>query len=515
MAWTSERLAEVVCTRLAGAKLIVVSNREPFIHTYDGESIQCLTPASGLTTALAPVMAACNGTWIAHGSGDADRVVADADGRVPIPPEKPSYVLRRVWLTREEEEGYYYGFANEAIWPLCHIVHTRPRFNSNDWEQYRRVNEKFAEAVLEEVGDQQAVVFIQDYHFALLPRLLRRARPGLVILHFWHIPWPNPEAFRICPWGAEILDGLLGSDLLSFHIQHHCNNFLDTIYRDLEAKVDREHFSVTQGGKVTYVRPQPISIDPALAATYLSEDPKKEERRLRRRLRVNGRRLLIGVDRVDYIKGIPERLLAVDCLLQRYPEVKEKFHFVQVGAPSRTHITAYRRLHEEIKTIVEDIDWRHGTDHWRPVLYLNEHQGPEQIYPLYRAATACVVSSLHDGMNLVAKEFIAARDDLRGTLILSRFTGAARELPDALLVNPYDRVELADALHQALCMSEAEQERRMTRLRSQVESNNIYRWAGLLLSEAAKILEARTCSATFSVRPGIIGPASRTLSLRR
>jgi len=491
MAWTKARLEEVAQTRLAGAKLVVVSNREPFIHVQEADGIRCMTPASGLTTALTPVMAACNGTWVAHGSGDADRLAVDKHDRVAVPPDGPAYTLRRVWLTKEEEKGYYYGFANEAIWPLCHVCHVRPRFDRNDWEQYQRVNRKFADAVLEEVGDEPAVVFTQDYHFALLPRMLRESRPDLVLVHFWHIPWPNREAFRICPWGAELLDGLLGNDLIAFHIQHHCNNFLETVERALEACVDMEHFSVLRGGKRTCVRPHPISIDPEAATSYLPEDPKKEEKRLRRRLHLNGRRLLIGVDRVDYIKGIPERLLAVDNLLTRYPELREKFQFVQIGAPSRTHVPAYKQLEQEIATLVEDIDWRHGTDTWRPVVYLYEHHGPEEVYALYRAATACVVSSLHDGMNLVAKEFVAARSDLRGSLVLSRFTGAARELPDALLINPYDRVEFADTLRHALLMAPEEQERRMRSMRRQIEDNNVYRWAGMLLSEAAKVLERR------------------------
>jgi trehalose 6-phosphate synthase len=501
MAWTKERLVEVAQERLGGARLIVVSNREPYIHLHHGEEVRCMCPASGLTTALAPIMQACHGTWIAHGSGDADHEAVDEHGRVAVPPEQPSYVLRRVWLSKEEEQGYYYGLANEAIWPLCHIVHVRPTFRREDWEQYRRVNRKFAEAVLEEVGAAPAVVFVQDYHFALLPRMLKEARPDLVVVHFWHIPWPNREAFRICPWGADILDGLLGNDLLSFHLQYHCNNFLDTIDRTIEAKVDMEQFTVTRGGHTTHVRPQPISIDPGRIDATAPADRRKDERRLRRRLRVHGRRLFVGVDRVDYIKGIPERLRAIDWLLTRHPEWKEKIHFIQLGAPSRGHIPAYRQLQEEIKTLVEDIDWRHGTDDWRPVLYINEHYSSEQVHSLYRLAAGCVVSSLHDGMNLVAKEFVAARSDLRGVLVLSRFAGAAREFKDdALLVNPYDAEEFADALHEALCMPEQEQERRMRRMRQQVLDNNVFRWAGMLLSAAATLLDPRPAALRDGLR---------------
>jgi trehalose 6-phosphate synthase len=408
-----------------------------------------------------------------------------------VPPEDPTYTLRRVWLSKEEEQGYYYGFANETLWPLCHIAHTRPRFDPGDWQQYVHVNRLFADAVLEEVGDLPAVVFVQDFHFALLPRLLKEGRPDLVVLHFWHIPWPNREAFRICPWQEELLDGLLGNDLLAFHSQCHCNNFLETVDRALESKVDLERFTVTRGGRTTHVRPQPISIDPDLPLAVAPVDSSKEERRLRQRLGVRDQKLLVGVDRVDYTKGIPERLRAVDRLLTLHPELKRQFSLVQVGAPSRVHIPVYRRLNEELDALAEEINWRHGNHSWRPIVYLNEHQAAEQLYPLYRAATACVVSSLHDGMNLVAKEFVAARSDLRGVLVLSRFTGAAEELTDALLINPYAVDEFALALYRALIMPEEEQARRMRHLRQQLADHNVYRWAGVLLSEAAKLVEAR------------------------
>src|SRR5207244_7880229 len=333
--------------------------------------------------------------------------------------------LCRVWLTKQEQQGYYYGFANEGLWPLCHIAYTRPHFDPRDWDQYYRVNRKFADAVLDEVDDEPAVVFVQDYHFALLPRMLRDARPDLVILHFWHIPWPNREVFRVCPYQNEILDGLLGNDLLSFHIQYHCNNFLETVDRALESKVNMEEFSVTRGGKTTLVHAQPISIDPDLWSQPSVEETKREERRIRKRLHLGDQLLLLGVDRVDYTKGIPERFRAVDRLLTLHPELRRKFSFVQIAAPSRVHIPTYRRLNEELDALVEEINWRHGNHTWQPIVYLNEHHNHDQVYALYRMAAGCVVSSLHDGMNLVAKEFVAARSDLRGVLILSQFTGSA------------------------------------------------------------------------------------------
>ncbi len=491
MPWTKERLEEVARTRLGDAKLVVVANREPYIHFHDGDEVRFSRPASGMATALDPVMQACRGVWVAHGTGDADRETSDERGRIPVPPENPTYTLRRVWLTREEEQGYYYGFANDALWPLCHIACTAPRFDAADWEHYRRVNRKFADAVLEEVDGEPAVVFVQDYHFALLPRMLREARPDLVILHFWHIPWPNRELFRICPWQEEILDGLLGNDILAFHIQYHCMNFLETVDRALEARIEMDRSSVTRGGKTTLVRAQPISIDFDGAAAAPSEEDRREERRLRRRLGVRDAPVLLGVERVDYTKGIPERLRAVDRLLTLHPDLKRRFVLVQVGAPSRTHIPAYRRLGDEIDALVEEINWRHGNHTWRPIVYLHEHHSHEQLQPLYRMAQACVVSSLHDGMNLVAKEFVAARADNRGVLVLSRFAGAAQELTDALLINPFAVDAFAETLRQALLMPPEEQERRMTRMRQQVADNNIYRWAGMLLSEAGKLVQAR------------------------
>ncbi len=488
MAWTRDRLVSTARKRLGAARLIVVANREPYIHVRDGDEVRCIRPASGLTTALDPVMRACGGVWVAHGSGDADRAVTDQRGRIAVPPESPAYSLRRVWLSKEEEQGYYYGFSNEALWPLCHIAYQRPRFDRADWEQYQRVNRRFAEAVLEEAEGAPAVVFVQDYHFALLPRLLKNARPDLVLVQFWHIPWPNREAFRICPWQDEILDGLLGNDLLSFHIQYHCNNFLDTVDRGIEAKVDMERFTVTRGGKTTIVRPQAISIDPDIAAACAPEKPEKEARLLRRRLGLRKEAVLLGVDRVDYTKGIPERFRAVDRLFSQHPELRGKVTFLEIGAPSRVHIPAYRRLTEELDELVDQVNWRHGNESWRPIIFRNEHHPMEQIYALYRIASACVVSSLHDGMNLVAKEFVAARGDLRGVLVLSRFTGAARELKGAILVNPYAVDDFAEALYQAAMMPPEEQEARMRRMREQVADNNIYRWAGMLLSEAAKLV---------------------------
>jgi trehalose 6-phosphate synthase len=505
---TAPELMAVLGPRLSNTKLIVVANREPYLHVrqvrpprrgllswFGGRrettTVSWQRPASGLVTALDPVMRACGGTWIAHGSGSADRDVVDAKGRVAVPPDKPLYTLRRVWLTPEEEEGYYYGLSNNALWPLCHIAYARPEFDERDWQQYKRVNERFANMVVDEIGDSRAIVFVQDYHFALLPRMVKQARPDAVVCQFWHIPWPNSEAFRICPWGEEVLDGLLGNDLLGFHIQYHCNNFFDTVDAGMEARIDREHFAVVRRGHRTYVKPFPISIDPEPWGRLPRNTTREADvRQTRQRLGLGNERLIFGVDRLDYTKGIPERIKAFARMLEQQPAWRGRVTMLQVGAPSREHLQRYQSISDDVDVAVRLINERHGTETWKPVIYSRQHHGPEDVAALYRAADVCVVSSLHDGMNLVAKEFIASRPDLRGVLVLSRFTGAARELREALDVNPFAVDEFACVLHKALSMPDAEQERRMRALRARVEEHTIYDWAAAVIQAAWRMSEA-------------------------
>jgi len=485
---TRQELRELIRAKLGDYRFIVVSNREPFIHRYVEDRIEAIRPASGMAAALDPIMDVSGGVWIAHGAGDADREVVDERNRVMVPPDDPRYTLRRVWLTKEQERGYYYGLANEALWPLCHIAFTPPTFRTSDWEHYREVNQLFAKAVVEEAGDAPTFVFIQDFHFGLLPRLLREATNArLIIAHFWHVPWPNREVFRIFPWKEELLHGLLGSDLLGFHVGYHCQNFLDTVDRMIEARVDTERSEVTCGGRTTSVRPFPISIDyEDHDATARGADVEAAITRWRRRLGRGTHFIGIGVERLDYTKGIPQRLRAIDLLLEQHPEYRGRFTFVQVGAPSRSHISAYQRLDNEVDGLVEEINFRWQERHWRPILFLKEHHPSVELMALHRLAQFCVVSSLHDGMNLVAKEFVASRFDEDGVLILSRFTGAAREMEDALLVNPFAEQEIADALHAALVMPEAERRRRMRNLREAVREYNVYRWAEEILAALLK-----------------------------
>ncbi|MEW6719922.1 MAG: trehalose-6-phosphate synthase [Thermodesulfobacteriota bacterium] len=487
--WTAGRLREHIRGELGEGKLILVSNREPYMHVKDGRNVKCIVPAGGLVTALDPVMRACDGLWIAHGGGDADREAVDPEDRLRVPPEEPAYTLRRIWLTKEEEDGYYYGFANEGLWPLCHITHTRPTFRLEDWTFYRKVNERFAQALLKEIeGETSPLILIQDYHFALLPALVKRERPDAKVALFWHIPWPNPEAYGICPWHQEILQGMLGADLVGFHIQFHCNNFLESVDRFLESKIDWEHFSVTRGEHSTSVKPFPISV--SFDNSRSGDAPPGKEAWKDRILKEHGIQaecLGVGVDRIDYTKGIPERFRAVERFLEKYPEYQERFVFVELGAPSRTHVKRYRDLQSEIEEMVEKINWRFQTKKWKPIQFLRAHHSHETIAPFYKASDVCMVTSLHDGMNLVAKEFVAARDDEDGILILSQFTGASRELKDAVIVNPYDIEEMAEAIAVSLKMEAAERSGRMKRMRATIKEHNIYRWAGKLITELARL----------------------------
>jgi trehalose 6-phosphate synthase len=499
--WTAERLRVSLRGKLQDSPLFVVSNREPYIHVRREKSIETIVPASGVVTAIEPVMVSCDGTWIAQGSGDADRETVDAQDHLRVPPETPSYTLRRVWLTPEEEKGFYFGFANEGIWPLCHNAYARPIFRADDWKQYQRANWKFADAVLQEMEHTASpVVLVQDYHFALLPRLIKEARPDARVAIFWHIPWPNPEVFGICPWQPELLHGLLGADLIGFHTQFHCNNFLETVDRALEALTEWDRFTVNRQGHLTRIRPFPISVAfpdaaPPAADNAMRLDVNRQVPRKNDDLRasvlseygVEARYVGVGVDRADYTKGILERFRGIEKFLESYPAYQREFTFIQVAAPSRGEIPAYHNLQREILAEANRINAKFQAARWKPILVLERHHTHTEIARLYRAADVCMVTSLHDGMNLVAKEFVAARDDLRGALILSHFTGASRELVDALLVNPYDTQQLADRIREALEMPPAEQAERMERMRRVVREHNIYRWAGTLLSELCEI----------------------------
>lgn len=485
--WTAERLTVHVRQHSGSSRIFVVSNREPYMHVRRGREVECVVPPSGLVTAIEPVLRACDGVWVALGSGNEDKSTVDEFDRLRVPPNDPRYTLRRVWLSAEEEAGYYDGFANEGLWPLCHIAHTRPIFRASDWESYQRVNHKFAQALLEEMaGAENPIVFVQDYHFALLPRIVKAARPDARVAIFWHIPWTNPEAFGICPWQAELLEGLLGADLIGFHIPLHCNNFLDTVDRVLESRTNREHMTVRRHGHTTTVRPYPVSV--AIAApgeVRTSTTPSRAE--LLEEYGVRAEQIVLGVDRMDYTKGILERLMAFERMLEEHPWHRERVTMVQIAAPSRTRIPSYVDLRRHVEAAAEEINLRFQTAHWRPVILIERQCGHEEVTTWYRAADVCLVTSLHDGMNLVAKEYLAARDDEDGALVLSKFTGAAVELRDALIVNPYDIDGVGDAIHRALEMGPAERRLRMERMRRQVMEHNVYRWAANVLGDLREL----------------------------
>jgi trehalose 6-phosphate synthase len=485
--WSPKTLHTLLDQELPGTEVLVVSNREPYIHNRSNGDVALQIPASGLVAALEPVMRACGGTWIAHGSGSADRETVDGNNRIRVPPDDPAYTLRRVWLSDAEQDGYYYGFANEGLWPLCHIAFERPTFREQDWEQYQAVNERFADVVAQEANQDDPLVLVQDYHFALLPRLVRQRLPRATIVTFWHIPWPNSETFGICPWREQIIDGLLGSTILGFHTQLHCNYFLEATDRFMEIRIDRELASVTLGGHETMVRPYPISIEwpPAALATQAPVPACRDAVRQRYGL-PDDARIAVGIERFDYTKGILDRIRAIDELLIRHPEWQGKLVFIQAAAPTRSKLSAYSALQAEAVRLADDVNTRHGSDTYKPVLLVIRHHEPDEVYELFRAADVCIVSSLHDGMNLVAKEFVASRDDEQGVLVLSSFTGASRELSEALIVNPYDTRDMADVIGTALAMPASEQRDRMHLMRDMVRKRNVYRWAAQMLLDAGQ-----------------------------
>jgi trehalose-6-phosphate synthase len=492
--WTPQALQQVVRDHLNSAQVIIVSNREPYIHNFDADHHAFWqVPASGMVTALEPIMRACSGVWVAHGAGSADRQTVDRYDRIRVPPDDPNYTLRRVWLTPEQEQGYYYGFSNEGLWPLCHLAYVRPAFRASDWRAYEEVNAKFADVVSVESSTDSPVILIQDFHFALLPQLLRKKIPKATIALFWHIPWPNAETFGVCPWKREVLMHMLSADILGFHTRYHCQNFLDTVDRFVECQIDREHMTVTLQGRVCRVASYPISIE--WPPRWLAQLPDIAACRAAVRARHaigDGVMIGLGVERWDFTKGIIERFQALEVLLDNDPRHRGRISLLQIAAPSRGQLPAYQALQQHTYSEVERINAKFAQGDWRPIVLIDEQQAPLRVFELYRAADFCLVNSLHDGMNLVAKEFVAARDDEDGVLILSTFAGASRELAEALLINPFDVSETANAMEIAMRMGRDERRSRMSLMRRTVKENNVYRWAGRMLMDAARIRQRQS-----------------------
>jgi trehalose 6-phosphate synthase len=464
--------------------LIVVSNREPYLHNYDASGgITCTPATGGVAVALDALMRERSGVWIASGDGTADRALVDANDKLRVPPDNPTYQLRRLWIEREQYAAYYGGFANEGLWPLCHQVDVRPKFRTEDWTAYQAVNGLFAAAIDEELPTNDTPVFIQDYHLALVAGRLRERRPAVRSALFWHIPWPYPDRLRICPWRREILSGLLANDLLAFQLERDRRNFILAVRDELKLDVELDGERIRWGDRVTTVTAVPIGVDyDRMQSVGGDHGIAQEQERLRETFGLQAPILGLGVDRLDYTKGIPERLEALDRVLTRRPDLRGQLTFVQIGVPSRSSLESYSAIEWEIDQKVADLNRRHGLPGLSPpVYYYKGSLELPSLVALYRLAHFCIVSSLHDGMNLVAKEFVAAREDEDGVLVLSGLAGAAQELSDALIINPYDIDAFADALIRALDMPREERRARMRGMRRIVAGRNVFSWASDIL----------------------------------
>jgi len=486
-AWNKNTVLDLVKDKLSDHLFVVVSNRQPYIHKFVKGKPECMRGPGGVITALDPVMCQLRGLWVASGSGEADKEVAK-DSKVNVPPQNPSYVLRYVWLTKEENLGFYFGFSNQALWPLMHLVYIRPVIKEQDWLTYKEVNKKFAQAIYEEIKGKKAVVFFQDYHLALASKYLKEIKPDVVTLLFWHIPWPTYDIFRILPQKQEVLEGLLSYDLLGFHVRSFCNNFLDAVAGELESKVNKDALSVVYKGRTTLVRDYPISVDYD-GINKMASQPAVDEamKSLSEEFGLGGKKVIAGLDRIDYTKGIPERILGLDKLLESRPELKEKIVFIQMGEISRIHLSQYKQLNDQINALVEEVNFKHGQGSWKPVIFVRRHLSFSELLAFYRLADVCLVTSLHDGMNLVAKEYISSQIDDNGSLVLSKFTGASRQLKDSLLVNPYSRTEVAGALYESLTMDQNAVKKKMKKLRRSVRSDNIWKWIGSIIADIPKV----------------------------
>lgn len=484
--YTANDLRGTLQKKFPGGEVIVVSNSEPYLHTHTSTGITLQRPVSGVVTALESIISASAGKWIAHGSGSADRECTDASGNIKVPPEDPAYCLRRIWLNEKEKKGYYHGFSNEGLWPLCHIAHVRPSFKPDDWAQYQLVNQRFAQAVVEESRTDNPIVLVQDYHLALVPNLIRKQLPNATIISFWHIPWPSADMFAICPWREELLEGLLGSTIIGFQTPQHCDHFLKAVSTILHINSERSSVYLPLERRTITVKSYPISIEwpEENGLAYFSYHAFRTQ--VGQRFGIPTDQLLVlGVDRLDYTKGILERLHAFELLLEQHPEYIGKLVLLQIGSPTRGEIEQYQLFEEKVRILTHSINQRFSTKNYQAVILKLDSQDTRTITLLYRACQVCLVTSLHDGMNLVAKEFVAAREDNLGVLVLSEFTGASIELADALIINPYHLQQTADAIHKALNMSSAQQSQRMRNMRTIVENANIYSWAGAMLSDAA------------------------------
>ncbi len=510
-----KRFNDLIKEKLGSINLIVASNREPVSHEYSGKKIKAVKSVGGLTIALEPIMKNLNGTWVVYGSGNADKTVSDEKGRIMLSEDGESYTLKRIFLNKSDINDYYYGYANSVLWPLCHIVYVKPVFNSAQFLTYDEVNKKFADSIIEEIKESKRkqeyeylnsgmpegeglnsaenfaerpqssfaenVVWLQDYHLARCAKYIKEYDEKIKVSIFWHIPWPNPEIFSICPEKHELLEGLLANDLIGFQIIYHCQNFLRTCEWELEAQVNWSDYSVTYKGHKTWVKPFPISVD----ANYLrhlamSKETDKILNKIKKTDEIIGQRykyLAVSTDRLDYTKGIVEKLKAIDKMLENHQELIGKFVFVQFAVPSRVHINAYKKLNEEITELITDINWKYGTPEWHPITGYFKQLELQVYLAYYRLCNIMIVSPLHDGMNLVSKEYIMSNTDYKGMLVLSKFAGSSKELYDAFLINPFNTECFGERIYEALMMNKEEKINRINKMQNIIIENDIYDWA--------------------------------------
>jgi trehalose 6-phosphate synthase len=482
MAWTAKGLAKLMQEKYKDYLFVVASGAEPYVHNYSKDALRVDRAPGGLVTALEPVLKANRGLWIAHGRGTADKEVVDKNDKIKLPPKNTAYTLRRLFLSKKNFRGWYYGLSNETLWPLCHNVFERPIFHDVDWQAYDAVNCQFAEAIVQEVENKQAVIWIQDYTLATAAQYVREKRPDLIIGQFWHIPWPTAATFQICPWAKQILEGMLGNSLIGFQRVTYARNFLASVAKILEAKVDFDAMTITYKDRVTTVKHYPISIDYQALARASKITKRFGKTYIKKFVTARYEKLSLGVERLDYTKGLPERIKAIDRFLEKYPEYQGKFVHINILVPSRVLIKRYEELNQEIEALIQDINFKYATSTWQPIHIIKDSLAQHQLFNFYKSADVFMVSSLADGMNLVAKEYVACSSK-DGALILSDQTGASDELNDAITVNPYDIEKMADAIKLALEMPAEERKIRMSKMREIISKQNVYRWAGKFLTD--------------------------------
>jgi len=495
---TAGRLKTSIVENFSGKNLIVVTNREPYIHKKTGLSIRVKKQTGGLTSALDDVLKVTGGTWVAWGSDGEDRDVVDNKNRVHVPPENPSYILRRVWLSPFEIDNYYNGYSNQVLWPLCHITLDRVYFRKRFWDGYKKANRAFANAILEE-ADNDSIVWVHHYHLCLVPRILRDESPELTISHFWHITWPNWSVLRVCPQAKEILEGLLGNDMIGFQIPLFVKNFKDCIRECLDADIDYQRPAVTYKGHTTVLKAYPISIDYDKFNDMASSDRTvKFMKSLKEKYRLQQGYIGIGVDRLEYTKALIKRLQAIDLFFDRYERFRRKFTFIQIAVPTRMR-EPYISYKKAVEELVSKINKKYSIGDWKPIIYINTKVEHKDLVAYYRMADVAIISSVYDGMNLVAKEYIASKTDEKGVLILSQFAGASEELEGSILVNPYDIEEFSECIYRSLKMPDKEKVSRMASLRRQVSENNIHKWIMDILIEMSAIaaVKSKKCRYIF------------------